>query len=189
MGDVLETAVQFLGSWSSRGRFVPALQRQLPQPVRKTRGLCVRWPCWMFPFLYSNHRRKWAEVMEGAETGQDLMEDKRRGIIVIATTHLVGNHSKCITIRLLSWLTVLLEQQLGTHPTECPRRGNHSCRQRDRVEVNRNRCKTKVCKEGGAVVVNENVCLIVYSAIRKARLKLFMLTPLRSPWTIPSSWR
>jgi len=93
----------------------------------------------MFPVQDSDHHRILAEVIEGAATRQDL----------------INNHPKRITIRLLGGCAVLPKQQFGTRPTDRPHRGNGSCGERDRVEVDRNCCEAKVRNEGDTVVVDE----------------------------------
>ena len=81
--------------------------------------------------------------------------------------HLVDNHSKRVAVGLAGWGIVRLEQWFRAHPTNRPRKGNGSCRQRNCVEVNRGHHETKVCKASGTVVVDENVRLFSWSVRRK----------------------
>jgi len=82
----------------------------------------------------------------------------------VRPAHLVDNHPKRITIGLGGGWAVLTEQEFGAHPTNCPRRGHDSFRQGNCAEVNQQCHKAKICKASGAVVVDENVSLLDWSA-------------------------
>lgn len=86
MRGILETEKQFLSSWSSRGRFIPALEHQPPQFVGETQRLSVEWLLWTLAFLHSDYYCVWTEVMKGAEARQNLPAGERMNTEISATS-------------------------------------------------------------------------------------------------------